>query len=264
MAKKHPETLRYEELEQRVLFSADVAPGLVTAAPVEQVLTEDLTGDVPVEHDAAPEASEQAAAEIRKELVVVNENVADYQQLIDDLQGGDANRIIEVVVLESDRDGIDQVSEILSERSDLAAVHFISHGADGQINLGDTWLNSTTLQENSEAVAGWGNALTETGDILFYGCNIAADNDGQTLLNDISELTGADVAASDDPTGHQSLGGDWDLEYDTGTIESKAAISEQALENYRATLESESTNETTYLSAPLTFEQNFGQTDQQV
>ena len=28
LAKNHPEVLRYEELEQRVLFSADVAPGL--------------------------------------------------------------------------------------------------------------------------------------------------------------------------------------------------------------------------------------------
>ncbi len=28
LAKKHPEVLRYEELEPRVLFSADVVPGL--------------------------------------------------------------------------------------------------------------------------------------------------------------------------------------------------------------------------------------------
>ena len=73
--------------------------------------------------------------------------------------------------------------------------------AEGQINLGNSWLTSTTLQQNSDAVAGWGNALTETGDILFYGCNIAADSDGQSLLDDIAELTGADVAASDDANG---------------------------------------------------------------
>ena len=34
-------------------------------------------------------------------------------------------------------DRIKQVSEILADRSDLTAVHFITHGADGQINLGN-------------------------------------------------------------------------------------------------------------------------------
>ena len=165
----------------------------------------------------------------------------------------------------ADRDGIEQVSEILAERSDVAAVHFITHGADGQINLGNSRLTGTTLAENSDAVAGWGKALTETGDILFYGCNIAADSDGQSLLDNIAELTGAEVAASDDLTGNsEALGGDWDLEYKTGAIEAQVAISKQVMDNFRAILESASTSEAAYLSTPLTFEQNNGQTDQQV
>ena len=79
--------------------------------------------------------------------------MSDYEQLIADLQAGDDNRIIEVVVLESDRDGIEQVSEILAERSDLAAVHVISHGGNGQVYLGNTGLNSSTLKQNSDVVA---------------------------------------------------------------------------------------------------------------
>src|SRR5210317_74271 len=148
LAKKQPEILRYEELEQRLLFSADVVPGLDSIAVDEQVLVENVTSDVQAEREASPQTVEQTAAEARWELVFVNENIADYEQLIADLQGSDANRIIEVVVLESDRDGIEQVSDILAERSDLAAVHFISHGADGQINLGNSWLNSSNLQQN--------------------------------------------------------------------------------------------------------------------
>jgi len=83
----------------------------------------------------------------------------------------------------------------------------VGHGVDGQINLGNSWLNSTTLEQNSDAVAGWGNALNETGDILFYGCNVAANSDGQSLLDSIAGLTGADVAASEDITGHEDRGG---------------------------------------------------------
>ena len=145
LAKRQPAILRYEELEPRVLFSADILPGLDTPAAIEQVLVEDVARDVQVEYDAALETAAPAAAEASWELVIINENVADYEQLTADLQGSNANRIIEMVTLESDRDGIAQVSEILAERSNVAAVHFITHGSDGQISLGDSWLNSTTL-----------------------------------------------------------------------------------------------------------------------
>jgi CSLREA domain-containing protein len=244
-AKKQPKSLHYEELEQRVLFSADVVPGLDNVAVEEQVIVEDVNRDVQAERQATPETVEQSAAEARRELALVHENVAGYEQLIADLQGHDNNRTIEVVVLDSDRDGIEQVSEILSERSDLAAVHFITHGADGQINLGNSRLNSTTLAENSDAVAGWGKALTDTGDILFYGCNIAADSDGQSLLDNIAEQTGAEVAASDDLTGSANRGGDWELEYQQGEIEAPVAISSQAQSSWSGVLASFTVNTTT-------------------
>jgi hypothetical protein len=160
-----------------------------------------------------------------REFVFLDENLIDSQQLVADLERHYGNRNIEVVALESDRDGIEQVTQVLSEQSNLAAVHFITHGADGQINLGNTWLNSTTLQQNTDAVSAWGNALSETGDILFYGCNIAAGSDGKNLLSAVSDFTGADVAASDDPTGSATLGGDWDLEQQTGPIETPVVIS---------------------------------------
>ncbi len=225
LAKKPLKSLHYEELEQRVLFSADVAPVMDPVAVDAQMDAQNESDDVQTEHDVDAEASDQIAVEPRWELVFVNDNVADYEQLIADLQGNDDNRIIEVAVLESDRDG-------LADRTDLSAVHFITHGADGEISMGDSWLNSTTLQESSNDVVGWGSAFTETGDILFYGCNIAADSDGQTLLDDISELTGAEVAASDDRTGSSELGGDWDLEYQQGDIETSVAVSSEIQDNW--------------------------------
>ncbi len=171
-------------------------------------------------------------AAMKRELIFINDNITDYEQLIADLQGGDNNRVIETVVLDADRDGIEQVSEILANRSDLAAVHFITHGSDGQINLGNNWLNSTSLQQNSDAVAGWGNALTENGDMLFYGCNIAAGSNGQTLLDNIAELTGADVTASIDTTGHTDRGGDWDLEFVAGAVETEISVHPESKDDW--------------------------------
>ena len=212
-----------------ILASAPAIDEFTAFSPVREA--------APSEGQAAPAPSDTHTASVddvsssasdpepQRELVFVAENVGDYGQLIADLQGTNDNRTIEVVVLESDRNGIEQVSEILSDRSNLSAVHFISHGADGQINLGNTWLDSTSLQQNRDAVAGWGKALTESGDILFYGCNIAADNAGQGLLDDIAKLTNADVAASNDATGNENIGGDWQLEANKGHIETAIAPS---------------------------------------
>ena len=187
---------------------------------------------------------DRVAAAGTRELVFINENIAEYQQLITDLQGENANRVIEVVVLDADRDGIEQVSEILADRADLAAIHFITHGSEGQINLGSSWLNSATLQQNIASISSWGNALKAEGDILFYGCNLAADNAGQSLLTNIALTTGADVAASDDLTGNSKLGGDWDLEYNKGTIDTQVAISTDPQHNWSGTLATFTVNTT--------------------
>ncbi|WP_020588981.1 DUF4347 domain-containing protein [Desulfobacter curvatus] len=237
-AKKHQDILHFEELEQRVLFSAEAVPGLDSPVPVveKQVWAEDVTAEVKDERVAEPEAAELTAAESRMELVVVNDNVTDYEQLIVDLLGDETDRIIEVRVIETDLDGIGQISDILAEYSDLAAVHFIGYGADGKIQLGSTWLDGTTLHQNSDAVSGWGDALTDTGDLLFYGCNLIAGSEGQSLLNAISTLTGADIAASGDLTGHASLGGDWDLETTVGDVETDVVVSDVA-QNYNTLMD---------------------------
>ena len=188
----------------------------------------------------------------RRELVFVDTGISGYQQLVDDLlairgQGRD----IEVIALDTGRDGIEQVSGVLAERSGLAAVHFITHASDGQIDLGNTGLNSATLEQNRAMVSRWGEALNETGDILFYGCNIAAYSAGQNLLNNIAELTGADVAASDDLTGHARLGGDWLLEFQKGEIETNVAFSPDAQQHWSgvlATFTVNTTNDTVDIS----------------
>ena len=234
-----------------VLAQAPVLNAVNAADPVlDTPSTSDqaapTAGDTPIngtESDSEMQPDMMEVARIR-ELVFVNENVAGYQQLIADLQGEDSNRIIEVVVLKGDRDGIEQVSEILAVRSDLAAVHFISHGTDGQILLGNSSLDSTTLQQNIAAISSWGNALTETGDILFYGCNIAAGSAGQHLLNDIARITGADVAASSDLTGNAKSGGDWVLEYENGEIETDLTFSPGAQQHWSGVLATFTVNTT--------------------
>ncbi len=78
--------------------------------------------------------------------------------------------------------------------------------------------------------------LAPDGDILFYGCNLAAGTVGAKFLDQLAQATGANIAASDDLTGSVRLGGDWQLESQAGTVDTLSAFSGPALLEYDATL----------------------------
>jgi hypothetical protein len=155
----------------------------------------------------------------QKELVFVDAGAPNYQQLINDLLKAQAEgRPIEVVVLESGRDGVEQITEAIEERRDVGAVHIVSHGSDGSLTLGNR------------------ASLTEGADLLIYGCDFAGSAQGREMVEVLSALTGADVAASTDKTGLADRGGDWELEYEAGDIETGIAFSAELQENWRGTL----------------------------
>ncbi|MFI0377516.1 MAG: DUF4347 domain-containing protein, partial [Candidatus Thiodiazotropha sp.] len=142
----------------------------------------------------------------------------------------------EIVLLDSTGNGIEQISDILSAYQDLDAVHLLSHGSDGGVQLGDAYLNLDSLSANAGAIESWREAFSEAGDLLIYGCDLAASGDGQSLVEALARLTGADVAASDDLTGHEGLGGDWELEHAVGVIEAEVAVSEDGQRNWSGIL----------------------------
>ncbi|MGD8643372.1 MAG: DUF4347 domain-containing protein, partial [Chromatiales bacterium] len=235
--KKPQRRVLLEELEPRILFSAGIE-GL----PVDTVVFDDHALVQPYEESlrSLDQRSAAAAEETRDELVIVDADTPDYQTLIDDITGRDDGTVqYEVVVLDADRDGITQISEILADRQDLDAVHVISHGSDGSIALGDTELRFDTLVQNAGSITAWGEAFSEDGDLLLYGCDLAATEAGQSLVDALGRLTGADVAASDDLTGHESLGGDWDLEYQAGEVETVVALDSQAQSDWTGLLANE-------------------------
>ncbi len=179
----------------------------------------------------------QTQDERRQEIVFIDQTVADYQSFLDDIQQSGDNVDFVVVVLDSSSNGIEQISQVLGDYQDVDAVHIISHGTDGQIFLGNSPLFSSNLDQYSDQISSWGNSFTEDADILIYGCDLAATEDGQSLINNLSLLTGADVAASIDTTGNASLGGDWDLEYSQGNIETNIAISIALQDSWNNVLE---------------------------
>ncbi|MCV6611937.1 MAG: DUF4347 domain-containing protein, partial [Amphritea sp.] len=205
-----------EPLEPRIMFAAD---------PLGAV--QDADHSV-IDSPGAEWDGKQADAFSEKpiELVVIDAGVENAESLRRSLleQGGQ-ERQLRVFLLDAQRDGIDQISDLLKDFKDIQALHLIAHGRDGAMSLGNAELNQQQLRDYQEQLQGWGDSFSEKGDLLIYGCDLASGLKGQQLVNELSTLTRADVAASDDLTGQAELGGDWELEYRRGEIEAQLALS---------------------------------------
>src|SRR4028118_2191793 len=209
-------------------------------------------------------------------LVFIDSKVEDYQSLI---SGVSPNA--EVIILDETLDGIEQITERLATKQNIEAIHIISHGSPGSVQLGANTLNSSNIESFGSQLKQWRKALIPGADILLYGCNVAADVSVTTdidyighisqelkplsdslsrlkatqdnlensligssvddfryqtgvktpggsgvkptkpnqFLERLTELTGANIAASANLTGNAALGGDWELEVQIGRIE---------------------------------------------
>jgi hypothetical protein len=213
------EPMLVEELERRILHSADIAPlALYDPAPQSEALLVETAVDP---------AGFQESQVATRELVFVDPATPDYQKLVDSLKASRGSEL-DIVLLDAGRDGIDQITEALATRSGLSAVHIISHGSAGSVELGTSKLDAESLSAHAHAVAGWSGALSADADLLIYGCDVAASAEGEAFLSRLARITGADVAASTNPTGSRALGGDWNLEYATSAIEAPLALGGQA------------------------------------
>ncbi|HVK56319.1 MAG TPA: DUF4347 domain-containing protein, partial [Burkholderiales bacterium] len=201
-------------LEPRIMFDGAAAATIVDASHSDAPVDQTAVADSPPPPPPAIATEAPADPKTKQEVIFVDANARDYQTLIDEI-GPNA----EVVVLESNSDGFAQMASYLADRHDIDAVHLISHGSEGAVQAGNAWLNSENIAEYADALTQIGSALSSDGDILLYGCNVGADNAGQSFVQAIAGITGADVAVSTDPTGAASKGGDWVLEAYQGSVE---------------------------------------------
>jgi Domain of unknown function (DUF4347)/Domain of unknown function (DUF4082) len=148
------------------------------------------------------------------------------------------------VLLDPTQDGVAQITKFLSHYQNLTAVEIVSHGNTGEIQLGKNSLNANSLSQHATELQQWNKSLAAGADILLYGCYVAAGAAGQTFIQDLSSFTGADVAASSNLTGNAAQGGDWQLEYATGKIETVTPFSNSFLNTYQGSLQSIFTTQT--------------------
>ncbi|MCA9431834.1 MAG: DUF4347 domain-containing protein, partial [Candidatus Omnitrophica bacterium] len=237
----------FEALEPRVLFSAtpseptasepigdssyDSVEVQYVAEPKTDESAETPAMDGGSEDSAVPSASEenlsQNDVQTRREFVFISAGIDAPESLVSQIPENYSTYLIQ------GDDGLAQIASLLEGQTDIDAIHLVTHGEAGRLFLGNDEINSDTMASDFAAEFGAiGAALSESGDILVYGCDFGAGDSGETAVNLMAHLTGADIAASNDDTGYAALGGDWDLETRNGEIET----SPLAATNWRSLL----------------------------
>lgn len=220
----------FERLEDRVLF--DGVPDGAFIAPE--------AGPQPSLFQAVHSIqSEQVQAEQQVELIVIDSGIENGQLLLDSLLASKPETSFEVRILNSNEDGVRQISEWLSASDNqFDAIHVLSHGTAGNIELGSSSLNLDNFNRYQEDLSNWSKALSDNADILFYGCELAGNQSGRELIEIVSQTTGADVAASTDLTGDSEQNANWKLEFVSGHVETLSLSSA----NWQGTLAVEATD----------------------
>lgn len=155
-------------------------------------------------------------------LIFIDTAVTGYDQLVAEWQVRGT-----IVLIDSSRDGVEQILTALAGRTNVSAIHIVSHGVEGEFNLGTTRVNLNSLiGELASSFAAIGAHLSSDADILLYGCDIGSGQAGQDLLDALAATTGADIAASTDDTGYTLRGGNWILENRLGVVENAVLVAQ--------------------------------------
>ncbi|WP_076419104.1 Ig-like domain-containing protein [Colwellia sp. UCD-KL20] len=173
-----------------------------------------------------------ATASSVKHLVIIDAGVPDKTLFYRDLYAE-----TDIIELHADESGIKQIEELLGGYQQLESVSIFSHGRSGELQLGNSQINTRVIENNPQFMAVFKGALKSGGDVFFYGCDIGKGSQGDQFLTLFSQSTDLDVAASNDLTGNRNKGGDWDLEIVKGDVDfADRPFSERALIDFSEVL----------------------------
>ncbi|NDB78922.1 DUF4347 domain-containing protein [archaeon] len=213
---KKKQKIFIEALEQRIMLDgagASTFLDLIDERNQQEIKKNSKIIDTTKENNEIPFTNTARDQANKKNVVFIDSAVPDYETIINSFKEN-----TEFYLINSNEDGFKKIDEILTNRKDIDGLHIIGHGSAGQILFGNAFLNNETIDNYKSTLTSIGQSLTKSGDILFYGCNVASTEQGELLIKKISEITKADIAASDDITGK---GGDWDLEKMEGFVNVK-------------------------------------------
>jgi hypothetical protein len=145
-----------EEIEARILYSADAVAAADALAPVLTVEQRSVESGGEFTSSAASSAAQSAGVDAQThELVFIDASLPDADALIADIARQQTpQRQVETILIDADADGIDVITGMLAQRHDVGAIHILGHGSDGVVELGSTRLDFDSLLQNATRVRG--------------------------------------------------------------------------------------------------------------
>lgn len=156
-------------------------------------------------------------ANCKSSLVFIDAQLEAYLQLQESIASTQ-----EVLILEPQKDGIEQITQTLRQRPNAAEIHILAHGIPGCLYLGSSRLALSTLTTYTSQLGRWFNG--SLGRLYLYGCSVAAGDAGAEFLAHLRRLTGASIAASTGRVGHTRQGGSWQLDRQLGEMPARSLL----------------------------------------
>jgi len=91
---------------------------------------------------------------ITRQIAFISSDIPDSQTLIEGILPG-----IDTAILDPNSDAVAQITAVLKGKQ-YSAIHIISHGAPGHLQLGNTALNIETLPQYTQQLQQWRESLT--------------------------------------------------------------------------------------------------------
>ena len=128
--------LNVESLDPRIMLDASGAISeafeVVESADFNAQQSESLHTD-----SLSDPTQTVASSSLRHELVFIDAGVEGQEALLSDLQVSMPGVLREVIHLDGNSDGLRQIAESLDGRTDIDAIHVISHGEQAELRLGN-------------------------------------------------------------------------------------------------------------------------------
>ena len=140
------------QLEQRIAFDAAAVATIEDLAHGPDGHSgHDGSGD-DQGHMAIGDALAAQPVEAETQVVFVDTSVENYLDILKSISGD-----YEVVILDGSMDGMEQMAQVLKDMDNVSAIHVISHGSAGSLQLGSATLNlrpwPASMRTNSRACA---------------------------------------------------------------------------------------------------------------
>jgi hypothetical protein len=160
-------------------------------------------------------------------LVIFDRRIPDLELLSQALLPGSIG-----FTVDPQSDALETITQLLTTTG-AKYLAIVAHGEPGVVHLGKNPLSIAQIQAQSHQLQSWAVQL-----IGLYSCEVAQGSIGQDFIYQLSELTGATVAAAATKVGSAALGGNWDLTVTTGSNRTPKLFESEILDTYQAVLAS--------------------------